>query len=182
MIETVKKKVRLFTSSKNEDNLVYTVDRIERDVYHLTCDETGKSTKAHKTRIRNLEDTMSQSTVSNSNSASTEGVQMESTMESLGSQIKKSKASKTYEPFNFNEFVSNGYEIWVKNDLKFDVNTVKAQAVCMISPDRTTYETFNVYNGSLGKKNSRGKPFSFTDKMTFEKKQQQLEAKGYIKF
>lgn len=184
--------VLIYTSNKNHDNLVYQVDSLHRGVYHLKCIDTGKMIKAHKSRIRKVlteEEAMNgtgliedaeiatePTTQSNIEEKALEATD-ESSQKTPKAKVKKTKTAAV--PFDYDKFLNDGFEIWVKNGLPFDIDDVEVDAVCLISPDEESYETFNLYNGSLGKKGSRGQTYKFSEKNTIEKKRKQLAKKGY---
>tara|TARA_R100001244_G_scaffold25113_4_gene25629 strand:- start:82709 stop:83311 length:603 start_codon:yes stop_codon:yes gene_type:complete len=185
--------VLIYTSNKNHDNLVYQVDNVHRGVYHLRCVETSRVIKAHKSRIRKVlseEEMMNgtgviEDTEVVNESTTTDNIEvkaLEETDETIEAIKPKAKVKKTKAqaiPFDFDQFKTDGYEIWVKSDLEFDIENVKVDAICLIYPDEASYETFNIYNGSLGKKGSRGQNYKFTEKNTIERKRKQLGKKGY---
>lgn len=92
---------------------------------------------------------------------------------------KPPKAAPT--PVDFSALVAQGHEVWTKENLSFDVESVKVDAHCVISPDQKSYRVFNTYNGSLGKKGATGTDYEFTESMTLDKKRKSLEKKGYVK-
>ena len=100
----------------------------------------------------------------------------------------KRKRKPKVEPVtvNFDQAPFAGQEIWTKGDCKFDFDQISVAAHCVILQDG--YQTFNTYNGTLGKKGQLpedgslpGVFYSFTEKLTAEKKREQLTKKGYTR-
>jgi len=185
-------KVQIFTSNRNPDDLVYEVEDVKRGVYHLRCLKTNRMIKAHRSRIRtilHMENNMNATdTVVNDVAVDeAETGEMTGIIESdiiLNTKDKPIKVKTNEAPpqFDFQEFTNQGNEIWVKENLNFDIEGVDVKAICMISEDNASYRTFNIYNGSLGKKGTFGQEYNFTDKMTIDKKRKQLQKKGYSQF
>jgi hypothetical protein len=184
-------RVLILTGEQKKDDLVYKVDSIKRSIAFLICEKTGLPMKVHRSRIRKVldikEETMSGTTVD-------ESVETDSTrivtraLESEG-ETKTPKAKKSQEsiPVDFNSLRSEGFEIWTKENLNFDVDGITVRAHCLIAKEndegeRASYEVFNTYNGSLGKKGTRGQTYHFSEKNTLEKKRKTLDKKGYVLF
>jgi hypothetical protein len=76
-------------------------------------------------------------------------------------------------PFDFKKF---GGERWTKS-IAFDCSGIKAESHIVVRRSVKTYQSFNTYNGSLGKKGLMSvKKFKFESYATLEA---QLTAKGY---
>ena len=88
---------------------------------------------------------------------------------------------------DFDEIVNDGFEVWSKGGLSLGddpkVSAINVAAHCVIDEEGTIdrgYEVFNSYNGTRGAKGKGGKRYSFSEKMTVERKRKLLEKKGYI--
>lgn len=182
-------RVLLTTSEGNEDPLVYKLDSIKRAIAYIECEKTGKLMKVHKSRIRKVlihkEENMSGTTVEETAETSANIVTRALESEEITTTTKPARAKKSQEPppsVDFGSLTGEGYEIWTKEGLKFDVGDINVSAHCLIAPDKAAYEVFNTYNGSLGKKGTRGQTYHFSEKNTIEKKRKALEKKGYAIF
>lgn len=181
-------RVLLTTSEGKEDTLIYELDSIKRAIAYIKCEKTGKSMKVHKSRIRkvlehkeeNMTGTVTEEIAETTTSANIVTRALESETEA-----KPARAKKSQEPppaVDFTTLINEGFEIWTKEGLKFDVDDIDVRAHCLIAPDKAAYEVFNTYNGSLGKKGTRGQTYHFSEKNTIEKKRKALEKKGYVLF
>ena len=65
---------------------------------------------------------------------------------------KTNSIKKTVEAIDLNELASHG-ELWVKEDVKFDNNKTDVKTLCIIIGNK--FHTFNIYNGSYGKKGNK---------------------------
>lgn len=179
--------VKIFTSELNEDPNQYIVDDIKRSVVCLTCKETGREIKVHKTRIKNIcgeENEMSDETVTTTLESDTDNLQPETQTETQDKTRKPSKPKAEPVKVDFDKPPFENKEIWTKS-CNFDFDSVQVEAHCVILDDG--YQIFNTYNGALGKKNWAqldestlpGVFYSFTEKMTADKKRENLQKKGY---
>ena len=183
-------RVLLTTSEGKEDSLVYELGSIKRAIAFITCESTGKSMKVHKSRIRKVlehkEETMNGTITEEIAETTTSANIVTRALESDGeTKAKPIRAKKSQEPpptVDFTTFMDEGFEIWTKEGLKFDVDDIDVRAHCLITPEKDAYEVFNTYNGSLGKKGTRGQTYHFSEKNTIEKKRKALEKKGYVLF
>lgn len=181
--------VLLTTSEGNEDPLVYELQEIKRAIAYINCEKTGKSMKVHKSRIRKVldhkEETMTGTATEEFADTSTNIVTRALESEDKPATAKPARAKKSQEPppmVDFTSLMDEGFEIWTKDGLKFDVDEIDVRAHCLIATDKITYEVFNTYNGSLGKKGTHGQTYHFSEKNTLEKKRKALGKKGYVLF
>ena len=187
-------RVKILTSGGDIDPNTYNVQYAKKGLVGLTCKETGITIKVNNQRIHkiiNQEKMMNNEgntavideTVIKTNEfdASTE----------VTSQTAKVKTPKTPRPppakINFDAMVEDGFEVWTKTGLSLGddpkVSSIAVASHCVIDPFGTEtrgYEVFNSYNGTRGAKGKGGKRYSFTEKMTIEKKRKTLDKKGYI--
>lgn len=193
-------RVLILTSELQEDPNVYLLEEIKRSVAFLKSEDTGCQVKAHKSRIRQVlqEDDMNDNNVNEVENESTavvnetEGDTPEEPKTVLVDEEQPKKAKRTRAPkpdpvkVDFEQAPFAGHEIWTKGGCKFDFDKISVAAHCIILDDG--YQTFNTYNGTLGKKGQLpedgslpGVFYNFTEKMTAEKKREQLGKKGYAR-
>lgn len=71
-------------------------------------------------------------------------------------------------------------ELYTKG-VEFDHDSIKVEANVVISKDHRTFQVFNTYNGTLGKKGKAGKVYTLADEKAYERKVTQLTKQGYSK-
>ena len=193
--------VQILTSGGVIDPNKYRVNFTKKDVVGLVCDATGCPIKVHNSRIHKIlkEEQMSDiATVIIDETV--EGVTLEP---AKPTRIRKVKAPPAL--VNFDTMVNDGFEVWNKFGMNLGKDTkvqgIGVAAHCVIgtfiNDDSENgpkpvdgieigasfegYEIFNTYNGTLGKKGKQsGRRFTFTEKMTREKKVKQLQRKEYV--
>lgn len=181
-------RVKILTSGGEVDPNTYFVEFVGRGLVGLTCKETGILIKVNDQRIHKIieEKKMSdnESTAVIDETVQTEDFNQETSSENTTTTKTKSDP----EPIDFDGMVRNGYEVWSKSNLSLGddpkVAAIQVAAHCVIDPEDTPnrgYEIFNSYNGTRGKKGTKGKRYLFNDKTTYEKKIKTLDKKGYTK-
>jgi len=180
-------KVRILTSELADDPNIYTVDDLKRQVVYLTCQDTDRQVKVHKSRIREI--VTKESEMSETESSVVTETETE-THEAAAPEPKPEKPKRVRKvkeepvPVDFDTPPFEDLEIWTKGDCEFDVATVNVEAHCVIMDEG--YQTFNTYNSTLGKKGKLpedgslpGVFYEFNDKMSPDKKREALSKKGY---
>lgn len=184
---TINDNVEILTSEGETDPNTYTVEDIQKQLVVLRCQATDQPVKVHKSRISKIikENMMEETVMSTATTTQAEEIASEVSEAMTESTSTTNESSKV----NFDQLIEDGYEVWTKNSLNFDQGGFEVAAHCVISPDRTEYETFNTYNGSRGKNNGKmkkGAPkkrsvYALKDDKVLEKKRKTLARKGYIK-
>jgi hypothetical protein len=178
--------VLILTSGGEIDPNTYTVQFVGRGLVGLTCKETGILIKVNNQRIHKIIEEKKMSENESTIAVIDETNQDETVSETTSASTSTPKAKTQPEPIDFDQMVRNGFEVWTKAGLNLGddpkVATIQVAAHCVIDPEDTQnrgYEIFNSYNGTRGKKGTRGKRYLFTDKMTYDKKVKSLEKKNY---
>lgn len=194
-------RVRIYTSRGQIDPNTYQVTDLDKQTATLLCESTQQTIKVHKSRIKELvntitkENTMNTKTSNDMDTESTATIPTTEMEESTTDSITQEMATTTTKTtsadtkIDFDQMVRDGYEVWTKGDCEFDQPGVKVQAHCIISPDKSEFETFNTYNGSRGKNNGKPKNgqarrksvYPIGDTAALEKKRKTLEKKGYTR-
>jgi len=171
-------RVKILTSDRRPDENIYVVEQIKRSVAFLTCEDTGRQIKVHKTRISEV--LMKEEEMSNVTATVDSEVE---TLEAVKAKPKTKRARTSKElpkPLDFDELLDQDMEIWTRTGLNFDVPGMKVAAHCIIDPNGSSFRTFNTYNGSIGRSGKLPDWKPFTEKNTLEKKRANLEKKGYV--
>ena len=176
--------VEILTSEGKTDPNIYKVEEIQKQLVVLRCQETGQPHKVHKSRISKvIKENIDMDETVMSTATTTQA-------EEIASEVSAALTpTSTDSKIDFDQLVEDGFEVWTKKNLNFDQGGYEVEAHCVINPDQTGYETFNTYNGSRGKNNSKmkkGEPkkrsvYTIKDDKALEKKRKILERKGYTK-
>jgi hypothetical protein len=93
---------------------------------------------------------------------------------------KKLKVEKVVEPFDFQKYLDEGYEVLTR-DCDFNHSGVKTQSHVLISKEKDFYHTFNTYNGSLGKTADYNlSKFDINGEEALDKKRKEWEKNEYL--
>jgi hypothetical protein len=200
-------RVKIYTSRGQIDPNTYQVEEFDKQVAVLLCESTQQKIKVHKSRIKEvIANTMSkENTTMNKTGTSTdidtileESAASTAEAEDTSEENEGTTATAVATPkvttptetkVDFDQMVRDGFEVWTKADCEFDQPGVSVRAHCIISPDKKEFETFNTYNGSRGKNNSKPKNgqarrksvYAIADTSALEKKRKALEKKGYTR-
>ncbi|MHA1839871.1 MAG: hypothetical protein ACTSYO_07970 [Candidatus Ranarchaeia archaeon] len=182
--------VQILTSGGEIDPNPYKVEFVKGTLVGLTNQETNAQIKIHNSRIDQV--IIKKEIEMNTDTAVIDDVVVESPEFTAGDTVaetpvkaKREKKSPP-QPIDFDQMVEDGLEVWSKFGLTLGddpkVQGIEVGAHCVIEPENAEdrgYTIFNSYNGTRGKKGKQGKHYSFSEKMTAEKKRRQLEKKGY---
>lgn len=183
-----KTKVQVYTSELAIDPSIYLVEAQEKSLVIMKivcsfcqgagqhrgaeCKEckgtgTGARHRVHHSRIARIFDT--------------EGNIIYETSTNVGKekQVAQVTPKKTVAPVDFKDLKSQG-ELWSKG-VEFDHAAIKVEAHVLVAPDQRTFQVFNTYNGTLGKKGRAGKNYPLADEKAYERKISQLKKQGYKK-
>jgi hypothetical protein len=182
--------VKILTSGGEEDPNTYNVQFVNKGLVGLCCKETGITIKVNNQRIHKIIN--QEKKMNNENTATIDETTIEipEFIAPTGTATTKPKVKTPKAPpakIDFDAMVSEGLEVWTKVGLSLGddpkVSSITVSSHCIIDSEETEdrgYEVFNSYNGTRGAKGKGGKHYSFTDKMTIEKKRKTLGKKGYI--
>lgn len=88
------------------------------------------------------------------------------------------KAKKEGRPvLNLNDYVAKGWDVWMR-PCEFDHSHVEVLALCLIAPDKKSYQVLNTYDG----RPDRDTPstFQFKDEKAIQKKLADLMKREYF--
>lgn len=181
-------RIKITKGDGSVDPVTYKVMGRKMAIIVLEDEETGKPHRVHKSRIHEiLEEGTMDTEVANNNVAEPEPQQ--AAPAAAPAKPKKPSKAKKPEKVVFKEYIKQGCEVWSKR-CKFpgkdgqDQENIKVESHCIISADKTSFRTFNTYNGTLGKKNSKkthpeGVSYPLADEAAYEKKAKALKKGGY---
>ena len=177
-------KIQVIGCDEKPDPEIYEVTGKSRSVLVLINVQTGKPHRVHKSRVSKI--------IQPDDMKEVQEVMTEATVEKKATKPKRAAKPKDKpERVNFREFQEAGSEVWSKlvdfGDKEGKaIEGVKAEAHCVIAADKKTYRVFNTFNGSLGKSSKKkrekaplGVEYKLADEKAHEKKQKDLQKKGY---
>lgn len=185
-------RIKITKGDGSVDGSVYKVVGRKMAIIVLEDEATGKPHRVHKSRIHEILEEGTMNTLDSADVVAEETKPAEPQAAETKKAKKPKKAPKTAkkpEKVVFKEFVRQGFEVWSKR-CKFpgkdgeDQESIKVESHCLIAPDKKSFRTFNTYNGTMGKRNSKkkhpeGVSYPLADEAAYEKKAKALKKGGY---